>query len=284
MQVQILHAKARGGMQPQTRMTLQALIHQGSSVCRTSWPLKCIESLSMLKSSPLFTSKPRTQSASELLLAHQDQDFDQIYPEAISRLSIFHWSPVHVSRTAAQMLATEPGTRVLDIGCGPGKFCFIGASTTQGRFTGVEQRGKLARIAQSVVQKHQIPRVEIIHGNILDVNFRDFDAFYLFNPFEENVLPDLRIDYDVELKPRLYTDYTVHVHQQLLHMPLATRVVTYCGECLEIPNCYACVKTAFTDKLKLWVKKHPSPDYVRTMPLANDLHTMPDTAGGPAFA
>lgn len=234
----------------------------------------------MLKSSTQRTSSSRGPSDSELLNSKKDQDFDLIFPEAIGRLSVCHWSPVNVCRTAAQMLAVEPGTRVLDIGCGPGKFCVIGATSTQGHFTGVEQRGKLARIAQDVVKKHRVPRVDIVHGNIQDVNFRDFEAFYLFNPFEENVLPTLRIDYDVELNPKLYTEYTVHVHQQLQRMPMATRVVTYCGDCLEIPDCYACVKTAFTDKLKLWVKKHPSPDYVHAASLADDDRSIPVGAGG----
>lgn len=238
----------------------------------------------MLKSSPTRTSSSRTPSDSELLQSKKDQDFDLIFPEAIGRLSACHWSPVHVCRTAAQLLVVQPGTRVLDIGCGPGKFCVIGASTTQGHFTGVEQRGKLARIAQDVVKKHHVPRVEIMHGNIQDVNFRDFEAFYLFNPFEENIMPALRIDYDVELEPQLYTEYSAHVQQQLLRMPMATRVVTYCSDGLEIPDCYACVKTAFTDKLKLWVKKHPSPDYTRVEAFSANDQSATARMEGPAFA
>jgi SAM-dependent methyltransferase len=237
----------------------------------------------MLKSSFQRTSSPRIQSDSEFLHSHKDQDFDQVYPEAIGRLSICHWSPVHVCRTAAQLLVVEPGTRVLDIGCGPGKFCIIGATATKGQFTGVEQRGKLARIAQDVVRKHDVPRVNIVHGNIQDVSFHDFDAFYLFNPFEENILPSLRIDYDVELEPRLYTDYTAHVQQQLMRMPMATRVVTYCGESTEIPDCYACVKTAFNEKLKLWVKKHPAPDHARAAASQPDDHSSSPLMGSGDF-
>ncbi len=238
----------------------------------------------MLKSSFQRTSSPRIQSDSEFLHSHKDQDFDQVYPEAIGRLSICHWSPVHVCRTAAQLLVVEPDTRVLDIGCGPGKFCIIGATATKGHFTGVEQRGKLARIAQDVVRKHDVPRVNIVHGNIQDVSFSAFDAFYLFNPFEENILPSLRIDYDVELEPQLYTDYTTHVQQQLMRMPMATRVVTYCGDSTEIPDCYACVKTAFNEKLKLWVKKHPAPDHARATVSQPDDHSSSPQMGGGNFA
>lgn len=177
-----------------------------------------------------------------------------MFPEAIGKVSSLHWSPVHVCRTAAQMLVVEPGTRVLDIGCGPGKFCLIGATTTTGRFTGVERRGKLARIAQDVVRKHNVPNVTIVHGDIQEMSFRAYDAFYLFNPFQENILPMLRIDDDVEVGPALYTGYTAYVREQLMSLPAATRVATYCGDCWEIPDSYTCVKTAFHEQLKLWVK------------------------------
>lgn len=197
----------------------------------------------------------------ELLHAFKDDEFDQLYPASISALSSCHWSPVNVCRMAAQFLVTAPGTRVLDIGCGPGKFCMIGATTTEGHFTGVEQRKRLVKTASELVERHRIPRVEIQHGNITQTHFREFDAFYIFNPFQENVMPALRIDYDVELEPQLYTDYTAHVQQQLMRMPMATRVASYCGDDSEIPACYACEKTAFNGKLKLWVKKHPTPTY-----------------------
>jgi len=226
----------------------------------------------MTQSLPANTPSNRPANAFSAIRAPKDVDFDMIYPLAIRKQSITHWSPVNVCRMAAQLLAQRPGTRVLDIGCGPGKFCAIGATTTEGFFTGVEQRERLVKAARDVMRQHQIDRVEIIHGNILDVNFRHYDAFYLFNPFQENILSPLRIDYDVDLDPRFYASYTTHVQQQLLRMPMGTRVVTYCGDCMEIPNAYACTQTAFNDRLKLWVKKHASPEYAR-LSSADEDHT-----------
>ncbi len=230
------------------------------TTCGT-WHLKCNISAPMPFHSFKALKKITSRTDSALLHAFKDDEFDQIYPASVSALSTCHWSPVNVCRMAAQFLVTDPGTRVLDIGCGPGKFCVIGATTTQGHFTGVEQRKRLVKTACELVECHQIPRVEIRHGNITQINFREFDAFYIFNPFQENIMPALRIDYDVELEPQLYTDYTAHVQQQLMRMPMTTRVVSYCGDDGEIPACYACEKTAFTGKLKLWVKKHPAPAY-----------------------
>ena len=131
--------------------------------------------------------------------------------------------------------------------------------STQGQFTGVEQRENLVRIAQEVVRKHNVPRLQLLHANIQEVNFCDYDAFYIFNPFQENITPALRIDYEIDLQPQFYIDYTKYVQQQLLSMPAGTRVVSYCGDAMEIPDCYECVKSAFTEKLKFWVKKPSSP-------------------------
>lgn len=95
--------------------------------------------------------------------------------------------------------------RVLDVGCGPGKFCVIGAATTKGVFTGIEQRGELVGIARNLIDRSGIPRVQIVHGNITTVDFTDYDAFYIFNPFEENVRQAYQIDATVELKASCMT-------------------------------------------------------------------------------
>ena len=78
----------------------------------------------------------------EYIHALEDSRFDLVYPREIRELSDRHWTPVEVARKAAVFLVREPGTRVLDIGCGPGKFCIVGALATDGRFTGVEQRDR----------------------------------------------------------------------------------------------------------------------------------------------
>ena len=75
----------------------------------------------------------------------EDEKFDLIYPAQIRQLSALHWTPVAVAAEAAKFLVTAPETRVLDIGCGPGKFCLVAASLTDGHFSGVEQRNDLCR-------------------------------------------------------------------------------------------------------------------------------------------
>lgn len=185
----------------------------------------------------------------------EDENFDRVFPPKIRKLSALHWTPVRVAAEAARLLVTAPGTRVLDVGCGPAKFCLVAASLTEGSFTGVEQREDLVAAARSAARRLQLDDVEIIHGNVLALDFNPYDAFYIYNPFEENMAKKHRIDATVPLSPLLFKRYNNHVAAQLGAMTLGTRVVTYAGYADEIPSCYDCESTHFRDELKLWIKR-----------------------------
>jgi SAM-dependent methyltransferase len=189
----------------------------------------------------------------------EDSRFDLVYPPEIRAASDRHWTPVIVARRAAEFLVREPGTRVLDIGCGPGKFCIVGALATDGRFTGVEQRKHLCASARSVIDQAKLPNAEIIHGNVTEIAFSNFDAFYLFNPFEENLETMLKIDATVHLCGDLYEKYTEYVARQLALAPLGTRLVTYCGSCEEVPLGYECLNSSLDYGLKFWEKTNNHP-------------------------
>jgi SAM-dependent methyltransferase len=204
----------------------------------------------------------------------EDEKFDLIYPRQIRELSSTFWTPVAVAAEAAKLLVTAPAcsavgsakarTRVLDIGCGPGKFCLVAASLTDGRFTGVEQRSDLVAAARQAATDLGLAGVEFIHGNVMDVVFADYDAFYLFNPFEENMHYGHKIDSEVRLSPALFKRYTSHVAVKLGARPMGTRVVTYAGYADDIPACYYCAEALFGDDLKLWIKQREyEPDIER---------------------
>ena len=184
----------------------------------------------------------------------EDEKFDQIYPAEIRKHSSLFWTPVAVAAEAARLLVTAPGTRVLDVGCGPGKFCLVAASLSDGRFTGVEQRSTLVAAARSAAATLQLAEVEFVHANVLDVDFAEYDAFYIFNPFEEN-MHGFKMDSAVTLSPALFQRYTSYVSDQLGCRPTGTRVVTYMGYADDIPACYDCEATFFGDDLKLWIKQ-----------------------------
>jgi len=183
----------------------------------------------------------------------EDEKFDQIYPPQVRKLSSLFWTPVAVAAEAAKMLVITAGTRVLDIGCGSGKFCLVAASLTNGRFTGVEQRTELVAAAKKAALDLHLPEIKFLHANLLDVPFADYDAFYLFNPFEEN-MHGHKIDSAIPLSTKLFKKYTSHVVDQLGQRPIGTRVATYAGYADDIPACYDCEQALFRDDLKLWVK------------------------------
>ena len=183
----------------------------------------------------------------------EDEKFDHVYPPAIRKLSSIFWTPVAVAAEAAELLVAKPGARVLDVGCGAGKFCLIAATVTDGQFTGVEQRAELVSAAHDAAAQLGVDGVEFLHANLTDVPFEKYDAFYIFNPFEEH-LHGYKMDKAVALSPELFKRYTSYVSDQLGQRPLGTRAVTYMGYADDIPGCYDCESTSFGDDLKLWIK------------------------------
>lgn len=194
----------------------------------------------------------------------EDEKFDLIYPRQIRELSLTFWTPVAVAAEAAKLLVMAPSIRVLDVGCGPGKFCLVATSLTDGRFTGIEHRSDLVAAGRQAAADLGITNVGFVQGNVLDFAFADYDAFYLFNPFEENLLDGHKIDRLVPLSPELFKRYTNHVSAQLGARPIGTRVVTYMGYADDIPACYSCEEALFGDDLKLWIKQRDyEPDIER---------------------
>ena len=191
---------------------------------------------------------------SELLRNAEDRQFDLVYPDRIRQLSAVHWTPVQVARRAASYLVNRPGTRVLDVGYGPGKFCIVGALHTPGHFTGVEQRRRLCELGWEVIRRTGLSNAEIYHGNMTGMRFGDFDAFYLFNPFAEYLELTGRIDDSIGQSDSHYDEFVAHVALQLKAAPEGTRVVTYCGVSEEIPPGYHCVETLVNGKLRFWEK------------------------------
>ena len=184
----------------------------------------------------------------------EDEKFERIYPPAIRQLSALFWTPVAVAAKAAELLVVEAGARVLDVGCGAGKFCLVAARLAEAHFTGVEQRAELIAAARVAADELGVSNVEFLHANVVDVAFAEYDAFYIFNPFEEN-LHGYRMDKAVPLSPERFKRYTAYVSEQLAQQPLGTRVVTYMGYADDIPSGYDCELTFFGDDLKLWIKR-----------------------------
>jgi hypothetical protein len=185
-----------------------------------------------------------------------DDTFDLIFPPEVRRLSSFHWSPLECAVRAAEMCVPEPGTKVLDAGAGPGKFCLIGSLVTEGEFFGIEQRRTLVDTAREIAERYKISRVHFDCGNVIDFDWNPFDSIYLYNPFSENLDRSICIDDSCELFPELYISYIRAVQRKLADLGSGTRVVTLNGFGGDLPPSYELLHREGSDSLplELWIQ------------------------------
>ncbi len=185
-----------------------------------------------------------------------DTAFDWLYPERIQQLSKLHWTPMEVARKSAKFLASGSGKRILDIGSGVGKFCLIGAHQfPEAIFYGVEQRKELYHFAQAARERTASLNVEFINSNFTQIDFDDFDNFYFYNAFFENIVNEGQIDQDMEYSTSLYNYYTRYMFKALDNKPSGTRVVTFHSLEDEIPPSYQVVDATVDFLLKMWIKR-----------------------------
>lgn len=183
-----------------------------------------------------------------------DDDFNRIYPPEIQVLAKRHWTPVEVAKKAAAFLVPFPGAKVLDIGSGAGKFCLVGATSTRGHFTGIEQRENLVELSTELARANEIHNARFVHANITEVDFSDFHAFYFYNAFHENIDEASRIDDRVETGQKYYRHYTDYLHSELSKKPVGTRLVTYWSLISDVPSNYELQFLAYDGTLKFWEK------------------------------
>lgn len=187
-----------------------------------------------------------------------DESFDQQLPVGLQLKSSVYFTPIDVARHAARLLAPEPGTRVLDIGAGAGKFCLAAArEVPSATFHGVEWRRHLVRLANRLAAKLQLANARFIHADALDVDWAEYDAFYLYNPFAEQLFEaGFTLDHTIAMRPENFVHYVTAVRQRLALARVGTRVVTYHGYGAPAPLGYELARkdTAGSDYIELWIK------------------------------
>lgn len=184
-----------------------------------------------------------------------DTRFDQLYPENIHDLANRHWTPLSVARKAARFLTVENNVRILDIGSGAGKFCLAaGFYEPSSFYYGIEQRKSLISIAETVRETLHLKNVSFHHGNFTILDFRNYDHFYFYNAFYENLVGTNKIDNSIVYSGELYNYYNRYLYNQLDQKPAGTRLATYHSLEDEIPKSYHVVGTEFDNLLKFWMK------------------------------
>ena len=184
-----------------------------------------------------------------------ENQFHLLYPPSLHTLARNHWTPLLVARKAADFLAAEKSSRILDIGSGIGKFCLAAAYyNSDCFFVGVEQREDLVQYAEAAKQATGLKNVSFIHGNITGVDFGLYDHFYFYNSFYENLTVAEKIDDRVSYSIELYNQYSRVLYKQLEQRPPGTRIATYHGMTDILPPGYLEGGNDVNGLLKFWVK------------------------------
>jgi SAM-dependent methyltransferase len=190
-----------------------------------------------------------------------DAAFDRCLDERLQALSAQHWTPFAVATRAAEWLEAARVRTVLDIGSGVGKFCVAAALSSRCHFTGLEQRLPLVACARSLARTFGVDdRTYFIHGALGSARLPAVDAYYLYNPFEENILGgEERIDDHVALSADRHARDLRLLGALLARAPGGTYVLTYNGCGGALPGAYRKVRIArdLPNELCLW-RKAPS--------------------------
>lgn len=184
-----------------------------------------------------------------------DELFDKLYPLSIQVLARKHWTPLLIARKAASFLTSDNNARILDIGSGVGKFCLTAAYFKPDAFYyGVEQRKSLINYADTTKSTLGIENVSFIHGNFTQLDFRNYDHFYFFNSFYENLSGTNKIDDSIDYSRGLYNYYNRYLYQQLELKPAGTKLATYHSLEEEVPEGYRLIGSEKGSLLKYWIK------------------------------
>lgn len=187
-----------------------------------------------------------------------DEEVDGFLRPRSQHLSRQFWTPVGVAAKVARWLGDLGVERVLDIGSGSGKLCVVAAACGDASFVGLEQRTALADEATALAARFGLSdRVTFVNGSLGEVPLPEVDAFYLYNPFGENVFgPESHIDESVELSDRRYFEDVARVEALLREAPVGTALVTYNGFGGTIPGsfCEVAVDRKRPSVLRMWQK------------------------------
>jgi predicted RNA methylase len=188
----------------------------------------------------------------------EDDAFDQFIPYQDQQVSTDYWTPLRVATRAAQWLNYFGARSVVDVGSGVGKFCVAAALASQCQFTGIEHRPRLVETARTLARLFEVSdRVAFVESAVIDVGWPKADAYYLYNPFGENLCGEkFQIDRDVELGLARYQREIAAAERYIEHAPRGTFVLTYNGFGGRVPDSYeeVAVDRDLPYELRMWRK------------------------------
>lgn len=190
-------------------------------------------------------------------VAHDD-DFDQFMTYEDRRVSFDYWTPIRVATRTAQWLDYFGVQSVVDVGSGVGKFCVAAALGGRCQFTGIEHRTRLVTAARALARTFNVEdRVDFVQSSTSDVGWPRADAYYLYNPFGENLRRiENQLDADVELGIDRYKREIAVAERFIEHAPRGTFLVTYNGFGGRVPDSYeqVAIDRDHPYELRMWRK------------------------------
>jgi predicted O-methyltransferase YrrM len=188
-----------------------------------------------------------------------EASFDRFLPERSRSPSVRHWTPLVAAMQCAEWLDELGAETIVDLGSGAGKFCVVAALAGHApRITGIEQRGWLVSGARELARVFDVQdRVHFLHGALGAVTIAEADAYYLYNPFGENLFgPDDRVDDDVELSEARHDRDVAIVEDLLRRVRVGTLVVKYNGFGGQMPGGFEPVRVDWElpSVLRVWRK------------------------------
>lgn len=192
------------------------------------------------------------------LSSESDDAFDQFIPYQDQRVSTEYWTPLRVATRAAQWLNYFGARSVVDVGSGVGKFCVAAALGSACQFTGIEHRPRLVEAARTLAHLFEVSdRVSFVQSAMLDIGWPKADAYYLYNPFGENLCSEkFQLDRDVELGLARYQREIAAAERAIEQAARGTFVITYNGFGGRVPDSYeeVAIDRDLPYELRMWRK------------------------------
>ena len=112
-------------------------------------------------------------------------------------LAPFVASPQNIVTSMLQLAELKKGETLFDLGCGDGRIIMEAAQKFGARAVGVElDEGHYRECLAKIKEIHLENMVEVIHGNLLDVDLKKADVvtLYLLTSANDRVRPNLERD------------------------------------------------------------------------------------------
>jgi hypothetical protein len=126
-------------------------------------------------------------------------EIEQRYPDQklwLRGSEAFWTSYLHVKKALRNLELTE-GETLYDLGSGHGRFLIYGAIVCEATFKGIEIMPDRTASTRHAAARLALNNVEVKEGSVLEQDFSDGDAFYMYTPFTwpvfEAVLNKLRV-------------------------------------------------------------------------------------------